>query len=481
VNLQAVSLAKAAAPSTDTSTSTPGHSHAARPATHPFNHVLGSLIADRGRPSEPANSKKQLPTQDNSADHSMAKGDPPAQPVILRASLKFHLMLPASSKTALNGSDDPDGSDGEGRGANQAAQTTSYFSQLAVLQVAPQLPTPAAGSDPQPPLLEGQDVPRGVTSSGDLLHGQRPQTFLLEPLAPAASDPDKPSFTVNTESDDGQPLPKAELALSVKITPAVAAVPKNASTPPASAANLESTSAPAMGTSQETDTSADSDSEPASKQILKPLAKAQPQVALPNADPTPIVNNQYSPQVMMPVPMVTPATDVAPTATKHESEQPTQPLDARPTVAALPDAATASKTEPVRDLSIRIGNTAGNQVDVKIQERAGEVHVSVLSSNSALTSDLRQQVGDLVGKLDRAGYHAETFKPNSSTPSPQSPNQSDSGQERESSGGRQQQQQQQETAQQQFMGRQKRSNQAQWLQQMNGSFGLTATEGIERQ
>jgi hypothetical protein len=325
-----------------------------------------------------------------------------------------------------------------------------------------------------------------MMSGGDLLRNPRIPASLLEPLA--ASDQEKPRFTVN--SDEDQPLPKAELALSVKITPAAAVVPENANTPSvnpvprvsvtAPTAPPQTASVPAMGANQQADTSADSDSEPTSKQILKPQAKTQSEPALPNSDPPPVVGNQYSAPVMAPVTMVTASTPSAASPdTKHESEPTTQPLDARPEAAALPEAGVMSKSEPVRDLSIRIGDNPGNQVDVKIQERAGEVHVSVLSSSPTLTSDLRQQVGDLVGKLDRAGYHAETFKPTSSTPSQQTSNQSDQGQDRESSGGRQQQQQ--ETAQQQFLGRQKRSNQAQWLQQMNGSFGPTATEGIERQ
>jgi hypothetical protein len=492
VNLQAVSFAKAAAPSPDSSTSTLGQSDAAKAVAHPFTHVLGSLISREGKQSEPASLKKQLSTQDPPAGQLPVSGSPPARPVILPATLKFNLLLPASSKTVSSGPDEGDGGDGdsEGLGSNQTAQAGSYFAQLAALQVVPQpLPLqPGADSNPQAPLLEAQAIPRGVTSGGDPLRNPRIQGSLFEPLNLSTSDQQKARFTVN--SDEDQPLPKAEPALSVKITPAAAVAPENANTPSvnpaprvsvtAPMANQESASVPAIGANQEADTSADSDSGQAFKQMLKPQAKTPSEVALPNIEPTPVVN-QYSAPVLTPVPTVAaPEPSVTAPITKHESDPTTHPLDARPEVAALPEAGVMSKAEPVRDLSIRIGNDTGNQVDVKIQERAGEVHVSVLSSSPTLTSDLRQQVGDLVGKLDRAGYHAETFKPTSSTPSQQTSNQSDQGQDRDSSGGRQQQQQQ-ETAQQQFLGRQKRSNQAQWLQQMNGSFGLTATEGIERQ
>jgi hypothetical protein len=496
VNLQAVSLAKAAVPSTDSSASTPGHSDAAKPTAHPFNHVLGSLISREGKPSEPTSSKKQLSTQDPPAGQLPVSGSPPAQPAMPPTMLKFNLLLPASPKTEASGTDEGGGGEGdsEGLGSNQTTQGGSYFLQLAALQGVPQQPlllVPAADSNPQTPLPEAQAASRGVTSGGDPLRSTKIQGSLLQPLNLSTADQEKPRFTVNSASDEDQPLPKAELALSVKITPTAAVVPENANTPSVNPAprvgitapmpSPESASVSAMGANQQADTSADTDSEPTSKQILKPQAKPQSEPALPNTDPAPVIGNQYAAPVMTPVALVTASTpSAAPPVTKHESEPTTQPQDARPDVAALPEAGAMSRSEPVRDLSIRIGNNPGNQVDVKIQERAGEVHVSVLSSSPSLTSDLRQQVGDLVGKLDRAGYHAETFKPTSSTPSQQTSNQSEQGQDRDSSGGRQQQQQQ-ETAQQQFLGRQKRSNQTQWLQQMNGSFGLSATEGIERQ
>jgi hypothetical protein len=484
VNLQAVSLAKAAAPSTDVPAATSGRSNAAKPAARPFNHVLGSLMSDEVKPPARANLKKQVTNQDSPTGQQQDATVPPAKPIVLPALLKFSLLLPASSKAVADESDERDGSDGD-------ASSTNQLTQIAALQVIPQpaVPTPQpTNANPQPGGQVAQGTSRLEMPAGELLHSLRSQTP-LEPFNP--SDADKQRLAVDTEN--GQPLPKAELALSVKLTPAANAVPKSTNAPsmnPAprvnatpSAASPEPMSAGATGADQQADTSADSDSGQASKLVLKSQSKTQQTVTSPNAEPGPTVSNQYpgqATQVTGPA-TITTAPSVEQPPTKHENDPTTQPVDARPNVAALPDAAAASKVEPIRDLSIRIGNTAGNQVDVKIQERAGEVHVSVLSSNSALTSDLRQQVGDLVGKLDRAGYHAETFKPTSSAASPQSPSQSDSGQERDSSGGRQQQQQQQETARQQFMGRQKRSNQAQWLQQMNGSFGQGATEGIERQ
>jgi hypothetical protein len=168
------------------------------------------------------------------------------------------------------------------------------------------------------------------------------------------------------------------------------------------------------------------------------------------------------------VPVTAPSPS-GPFENKPDASPAPQPIDSRPAVAALPEMSAAAKSEPVRDLSLRLGDGPSNQVNVKIQERAGEVHVAVLSSSPALTSDLRQQVGELVVKLDRAGYHAETFKPGQPA-SAQSTSGQSSSQQKDSSGG----QPQQDTRQQ---GRQKRPNQAQWLEQINGSLASTPNKG----
>lgn len=479
MNLQAVSLANASTPSPDASSSTPGQSNAAKPGSRPFNHVLGSLIAAGGKQREQGTSKKLVSTQDLPATQP-PDANTPAKPIILPALLKFSLLF-STSKAATEPADDPAGSD---RGASSKSLPTQMADLQTMVQAA--IPAPTANISPPP---SGIREPQGDSQLGKTA-ADLPNSLRLESLDPSYTD--KPRLAVNTE--DTQPLPKAELALSVKIAPLAApvagstsATPVNLSLHPASipsVANADPLSDTATGANQQSDTGADGDPAQASKQPVK-QAKTAATVSQTATDVASALNNQSPTQVATlvttPVPItVDPAPNATRTATKDESEPSTEPVDARPKVAALPDTAVASKTEPVRDLSIRIGNSGGNQVDVKIQERAGEVRVSVFSSSPGLTSDLRQQVGDLVGKLDHAGYHTETFKAAPPTSSGQSSNLSDQGQEKEASGGRQQQQQQ-ETARQQILGRQKRTNQDQWLQQLNGSFGLTATEGIEKQ
>ena len=70
--------------------------------------------------------------------------------------------------------------------------------------------------------------------------------------------------------------------------------------------------------------------------------------------------------------------------------------------------------QPVRDVTVRL--TADNQqVDVKLVDRGGEIHVAVRSADAALTSDLRASVHDLIGGLEKSGFRAETWQPGEST------------------------------------------------------------------
>ena len=70
----------------------------------------------------------------------------------------------------------------------------------------------------------------------------------------------------------------------------------------------------------------------------------------------------------------------------------------------------APRTEPARDISFRIAS-ATHPVDIKLVERAGEIHVAVRSIDAALTKSLQANVSELAGKLERSGFHAETFLP----------------------------------------------------------------------
>jgi hypothetical protein len=55
-------------------------------------------------------------------------------------------------------------------------------------------------------------------------------------------------------------------------------------------------------------------------------------------------------------------------------------------------------------------------VDIKLVDRGGELHVAVRSGDQNLTSELRASVRDLVGGLEKGGFHAETWQPGTADP-----------------------------------------------------------------
>ena len=277
--------------------------------------------------------------------------------------------------------------------------------------------------------------------------------------------------------DGSKPPSKPSLAFTAKITPAASATANQ------SAPTVQASPAPTPQWDDPSQDNGQGDPDPVpQKPVLKALSKTEPAEANQSATPasssltqTPSTDAAFSALPRAVFSTETPAP--APTqnvATKADPIPVNQPSDERPVAAALPDTNSSSKSEPLRDLSLHIGSSPTNQVEVKVQERAGALHVAVLSSSPNLTADLRQQVGDLVGKLDRAGYHAETFGPSASLSSKQSDSQSGTGQQQEPSGREQPQNQQQN------QGGRKRTTQPQWMQEMN-SFGPTAVEGVENQ
>lgn len=67
--------------------------------------------------------------------------------------------------------------------------------------------------------------------------------------------------------------------------------------------------------------------------------------------------------------------------------------------------------ETVRDISLKLTNQDQASVQVRLSERAGELHVSVRTPDAGLTRNLREGLSDLVGRLEQSGYRAETWRP----------------------------------------------------------------------
>ncbi len=79
-----------------------------------------------------------------------------------------------------------------------------------------------------------------------------------------------------------------------------------------------------------------------------------------------------------------------------------------PAPPATPDEPSeAPKAAPIRELSLKLPGDAGTGVDLHIVDSKGKLHVEVRTGDAHLASSLQDNVGDLVGKLDRSGYRTE--------------------------------------------------------------------------
>lgn len=97
----------------------------------------------------------------------------------------------------------------------------------------------------------------------------------------------------------------------------------------------------------------------------------------------------------------TSAPEVKGSASAQETE-----LQAKPTI----------RSEPAREISIRIPSAGNGSVDVRIVERDGKVQVTVRGSDTQLNSALRGELTELVHTLDQKGYKTETWTPGDSYP-----------------------------------------------------------------
>ncbi len=85
---------------------------------------------------------------------------------------------------------------------------------------------------------------------------------------------------------------------------------------------------------------------------------------------------------------------------------------------AEPASVVASGASPVQEIALRIAQPEMPSVDLRITERAGEIHVAVRTPDPALETALRADLGTLTSSLERAGYRTETFVPRESAGAP---------------------------------------------------------------
>jgi hypothetical protein len=81
---------------------------------------------------------------------------------------------------------------------------------------------------------------------------------------------------------------------------------------------------------------------------------------------------------------------------------PGRAAEALPLPAAQPSAAT--------DFKIAV-NDNGQRVDLRVMQRAGEIHVAVRTPDAVLATSLREELPALSAKLEQSGFHPEIWRP----------------------------------------------------------------------
>jgi len=71
----------------------------------------------------------------------------------------------------------------------------------------------------------------------------------------------------------------------------------------------------------------------------------------------------------------------------------------------------AHSSQSVHNISLRLSSAEQGSVQVRLSERAGELHVSVRTPDTGLTRGLRDGLPDLMSRLQVNGYRADTWQP----------------------------------------------------------------------
>jgi hypothetical protein len=99
------------------------------------------------------------------------------------------------------------------------------------------------------------------------------------------------------------------------------------------------------------------------------------------------------------------------------AESPRQSAPDRPAPVASahlanePEPAKPDANQPLRTLSLEFAPDGASDVRLRLSEHAGEVHISLHSSDPSLSGRLHEGIHDLVGSLSTAGYDAEAWTP----------------------------------------------------------------------
>lgn len=140
---------------------------------------------------------------------------------------------------------------------------------------------------------------------------------------------------------------------------------------------------------------------PQPRASTEPPAREEARVDKPTLEPVAPVS--VSPKQTPPVESSDPA-PVKPADIPHLEPEPNRP-----------QAALSSHAPDAHAISVRLTDAGDARVELKVTEHSGEVRVSVRTADADLAGSLRENLGDLVHKLEQSGFRADTWNPSQSS------------------------------------------------------------------
>lgn len=193
-----------------------------------------------------------------------------------------------------------------------------------------------------------------------------------------------------------------ELALSLKIEPIPAGASKDSEThapTPAAPASSARADAPELALSPGREAVAVQPAAHTSDTNTGEQRRENKQFEMPA---TPAATKDVPPAAQHSFPAAT-----APELKTDQVRSP-EPAAAPPAVRVPEPVLETAKTAPIRELSLQLPSAGDKAVDLHIVDDRGKLHVEVRTSDVQLASSLRDNVGDLVQKLDHSGYRTES-------------------------------------------------------------------------
>lgn len=223
------------------------------------------------------------------------------------------------------------------------------------------------------------------------------------PAAPVAVTPGPaPTPTAQMQTIGAQPVVSSAAEVRPDITESepVQSTPKSAHAEPVVA------NAPAAQAQQTQSGNTSSDSGSKDDDSHRPASDVNVETAAPSVPAAQISQTVYTHAANAPVMPSAPAP-----ASTQSSSTIAQAISTASTLATR--AAETPKTGTANQISISVPAGDQQNVQVRLMDRAGEVHVTVRAPNEEMAGSLRQDLGSLTNKLNQSGFSTEAFTPSS--------------------------------------------------------------------